>query len=74
MAPPHEGDLVWIGVAGAYGYAMASQYNLRARPAEVLIDGADVRLIRHRERYKDVIARRDIVLAQVRSGTAPPSR
>ncbi len=39
MHVPEEGDLVVVGNAGAYGYAMASHYNLRARPAEVLVDG-----------------------------------
>ena len=58
---PDEGDLVVIGNAGAYGFAMASHYNLRARPAEVLFDGpGKVSLIRAREGYRDVIRRRDL--------------
>lgn len=60
MVPPREGDRIAIGVAGAYGFAMASQYNLRARPSEVLIDGDDVRLVRKRERYRDVVRKRDL--------------
>ncbi len=60
MPAPEEGDLVVVGNAGAYGYAMASQYNLRARPAEVLVDGDDWRLVRERERYRDVVRRRDV--------------
>lgn len=62
MVPPEEGDLLIVGDAGAYGYAMASQYNLRPRPAEVLFEGARARLIRERERYRDVVRRRDRAL------------
>ncbi|HET6260695.1 MAG TPA: diaminopimelate decarboxylase, partial [Chloroflexia bacterium] len=40
------GDLLAIGQAGAYGYSMASQYNARPRPAEVLVTGTEARLIR----------------------------
>ncbi len=60
MRVPEEGDLVAVGNAGAYGYAMASNYNLRARPAEVLVDGDDWRLVRERERYRDIVRRRDV--------------
>ncbi len=44
-----EGDLLVIRNAGAYGYAMASNYNSRFRPAEVLILNGEPRLIRHRD-------------------------
>jgi diaminopimelate decarboxylase len=57
---PEEGDLAIVGNAGAYGYAMASHYNLRARPAEVLIDQGKASLIRARESYRDVVRRRDL--------------
>jgi len=57
---PEEGDLAIVGNAGAYGFAMASHYNLRARPAEVLIDNGKVTVIRARENYRDVIRRRDL--------------
>ncbi len=60
MVVPREGDLVVVGNAGAYGFAMASHYNLRARPAEVLADGDRVRLIRQRESYRDVVRTRDV--------------
>jgi len=43
------GDLVAIRSAGAYGMSMASSYNARPRPAEVLVDGARARLVRERE-------------------------
>ena len=49
------GELLAIGQAGAYGYAMASQYNARPRPAEVLVSGATARLIRRRETYTDLL-------------------
>jgi diaminopimelate decarboxylase len=42
--------------AGAYGFSMASNYNTRARAAEVLVDGASVRVIRRRETLADVWA------------------
>lgn len=41
---------------GAYGMSMASQYNSRGRPAEVLVDGQTARVIRVREREEDLIA------------------
>ncbi|MGC8873314.1 MAG: diaminopimelate decarboxylase [Chloroflexia bacterium] len=44
-----EGDILALLKVGAYGYAMSSNYNARPRPAEVLVDGHDVRLIRERE-------------------------
>jgi diaminopimelate decarboxylase len=60
MPVPEEGDLVVVGNAGAYGFAMASHYNLRALPAEVMVDGDDWSLIRRREHYRDVLPRRDL--------------
>jgi diaminopimelate decarboxylase len=41
--------------AGAYGMVMASNYNTRARPAEVMVDGRRVELVRRRETWKDLI-------------------
>jgi diaminopimelate decarboxylase len=51
-----EGDLISIMDAGAYGYSMASNYNNRLRPAEVLIglDGSP-RLIRRRDTLEDLM-------------------
>ncbi|MDY5703827.1 MAG: diaminopimelate decarboxylase [Lachnospiraceae bacterium] len=50
------GDVVVVGNAGAYGFAMSSNYNCRLKPAEVLIDkdGND-RLIRRRDTFEDII-------------------
>jgi diaminopimelate decarboxylase len=49
MPPLARGDLIAIRGAGAYSASMASRYNARPLAAEVLVDGADVRLIRRRE-------------------------
>lgn len=51
-----EGDLLAVRSAGAYGFAMSSNYNSRPRAAEVLVDGAQVHLIRERERPEDLFA------------------
>jgi diaminopimelate decarboxylase len=55
LPPLATGDLVVLRTAGAYGMAMASQYNARPRPAEVLVDGGSWRVIRARESYKDLV-------------------
>jgi diaminopimelate decarboxylase len=44
-----EGDLVAILSAGAYGFVMSSNYNTRPRAVEVMIDGANMHLVRERE-------------------------
>lgn len=51
---PHEGDLLALTHAGAYGYSMSSNYNTRPRPAEVAVEHGQSRLIRKRERYEDL--------------------
>lgn len=48
-----EGDLCIISDVGAYGYAMASNYNGRPLPAEVMIDNENVELIRKRQTFED---------------------
>jgi diaminopimelate decarboxylase len=50
-----RGDLVSIFSAGAYGFAMSSNYNARPRAAEVLVDGAGYKVIRKRETYEDLV-------------------
>jgi diaminopimelate decarboxylase len=52
---PREGELLAVHTSGAYGFSMASNYNGRLRPAEVLVDGTDVRVVRRRETYQDLI-------------------
>jgi diaminopimelate decarboxylase len=49
LAPLKAGDLLAIKSAGAYGMSMASTYNSRQRPAEVLVDGNRFRIVRKRE-------------------------
>jgi diaminopimelate decarboxylase len=51
----NEGDLLAILDVGAYGSVLASNYNTRGRAAEVLVDGAETRLVRQRETVKDQI-------------------
>jgi diaminopimelate decarboxylase len=48
LAAPTRGDVLAVGNAGAYGYEMASTYNSRPRPAEVVLD-PEPRLARRRE-------------------------
>ena len=54
VARPERGDLLAIGMAGAYGYELASQFHSQPRPAEVAIDGDDSRVVRRRETLADV--------------------
>lgn len=51
----HEGDLLAILDAGAYGMALASNYNTRPRPAEVLVEGKSIKAIRRRETVDDLL-------------------
>jgi diaminopimelate decarboxylase len=53
----NEGELLAILDAGAYGAVLASNYNTRGRPAEVLVDGARSKLIRRRESLQDQLSR-----------------
>jgi diaminopimelate decarboxylase len=49
-----EGDLLAVLDAGAYGMALASNYNTRPRPAEILVHGKSVKVIRRREQVRDL--------------------
>jgi diaminopimelate decarboxylase len=51
----HAGDLLAIRTAGAYGFSLASNYNSRPRPCELLVDGNRVHLARRRETYEDLV-------------------
>ncbi|MBX7490164.1 diaminopimelate decarboxylase [Helicobacter turcicus] len=51
-----QGDILAILSAGAYGFSMASNYNTRPRCAEVAIEGGEMRLVRKRECFEDLIA------------------
>jgi diaminopimelate decarboxylase len=56
LPPTKRGDLLAVFTAGAYGFAMSSNYNNRPRAAEVLVDGDTYTVIRRRETYEDLIA------------------
>lgn len=56
LAQPEEGDLVAVMSAGAYGFVMASNYNTRPRPVEVLVDGDRYTIVRRRETFEDLVA------------------
>jgi diaminopimelate decarboxylase len=51
----HPGDLLAVRSAGAYGFVMASNYNSRPRPVEVLVDGDRWGVVSERERYEDLV-------------------
>jgi diaminopimelate decarboxylase len=52
----HEGDLLAIAAAGAYGMSMSSNYNGRPRAAEVMVDGNEPHLVRERETVAGLMA------------------
>jgi diaminopimelate decarboxylase len=51
-----EGDVLALLNGGAYGYMMASNYNSRFRPAEVLVLDEKAHLIRRQETMEDILA------------------
>ncbi|MBA3451837.1 MAG: diaminopimelate decarboxylase [Deltaproteobacteria bacterium] len=51
-----QGELLWIGAAGAYGSTMASNYNTRPRVPEILVRGDKYTVIKPRETYEQLIA------------------
>ena len=55
LTPVEEGGLVAILDAGAYGMVLASNYNTRPRPAEILISGKTAKVIRRRETLSDLL-------------------
>jgi len=50
-----QGDLLAVFGAGAYGFAMSSNYNTRGRPPEIMVDGENVYLVRERESIADLL-------------------
>jgi diaminopimelate decarboxylase len=54
MVLPAQGDLLVLRTAGAYGMSMASNYNGRPRPAEVLVSGSRFQVVRTRETLRDL--------------------
>lgn len=55
LPPLQQNDLLATMSAGAYGMSMASNYNARPRPAEVLVDGDRYRVVRRRESLEDLL-------------------
>ena len=55
LAVIHEGELLAILDAGAYGMVLASNYNTRPRPAEVLVSGKSAKIVRQREKVSDLL-------------------
>jgi diaminopimelate decarboxylase len=56
IPPVKRSDLISIFTAGAYGFTMASNYNARPLPAEVLVDGKNFKVIRKRQSYEEMVA------------------
>jgi diaminopimelate decarboxylase len=50
-----SGDLLAVMSAGAYGFVMASNYNSRPRPAEVMVNGSEYHVVRDRDSFEDLI-------------------
>ena len=55
------GDRVAVMSAGAYGFVMASNYNSRGRPAEVMVDGDQLHLVRQRETVQELFASEQLI-------------
>ena len=51
-----SGDIVAIPASGAYCFAMSSNYNMNPRPAIIIINDGNPKLIRKRETYEDLMA------------------
>ena len=55
------GDLLAIRTAGAYGFVLSSNYNSRPRACELLVDGDELHVVRHRETYQDLILNESVL-------------
>lgn len=60
LAEVRVGDVLALLNAGAYGHSMASNYNSRLRPPEVLVENGDARMIRRRETMQDLLATQEV--------------
>ncbi|MFN0032404.1 MAG: diaminopimelate decarboxylase [Flavobacteriales bacterium] len=61
LSEVREGDYIAFNNAGAYGYAMASNYNSRFRPAEVMVHQGQAHLIRSRDTLDDLLRNQQII-------------
>jgi len=59
LPPLREGDLLAVLDAGGYGFAFASNFLNKPRPAEVMVDGGTARVVRRRETYDDMLRLQD---------------
>ena len=66
LPPLRQGDLAALMSAGAYGFAMASNYNSRPLPAEVLVKGGKPHLVRERQTSDDLVRGEHLVEAAER--------
>ncbi len=72
MPEPRPGDLLVVRSAGAYGFAMSSNYNTRPRAAEILVDGTRAHVARRRETWADLLrGERAIAPSRVRAARSP---
>ena len=55
MPEMREGDIIAFYNAGAYGFEMSSNFNSRFKPAEVLVEDGNARLIRRRDNFEDLL-------------------
>lgn len=55
IPPVEPGDLLAVMVAGAYGFVMASRYNTRALPAEIMTRNGQFKVVRPRENIRDIL-------------------
>lgn len=55
------GDLLAVRSAGAYGFSMSSNYNSRPRPVELMVDGADVHVVRRREMIDELFQQESLL-------------
>ncbi len=69
LVEPRPGELLAVRSAGAYAFAMSSNYNARPRAAEVLVEGDRARLARRRETWADLVRGR----GSRRAGRADPA-
>lgn len=60
LPEPEQGDLLAVMEAGAYGFAMSSNYNIRPRVAEVMVVNGQYYTIRQRESYDDLVSKESI--------------
>jgi diaminopimelate decarboxylase len=62
MLALEAGDLLAVLCCGAYGMSMASNYNTRTGPCEVMVDSGVMHLVRERERFEDLISHERIIV------------